>query len=114
MQKQAQPKAKEDKGPLISVKLGASGTKTKTGGGGFKKGGFKNAFAEPEEEAQEKDKSVQPTAAPVADVVMKDVVATTNVEDMDSDFTDEDDYYDPARPTDCTPSCRGRLAAANT
>jgi len=31
------------------------------------------------------------------------------VEAEDSDVTDEDDYYDPRKPTGCMPECRGRM-----
>ena len=105
MQKQTQPKAKEEKGPLISVKLGAKageGGPTGSGSGkGFKKGGFKNAFV-----GLGDDDDAEGTKAEKKDVVMK----TVGQDDDDSDFTDyEEEYYDPRRPTDCTPGCRGKV-----
>jgi hypothetical protein len=30
---------------------------------------------------------------------------------VDSDVTDNDDYYDPTKPTGCMPDCPGRVTA---
>ena len=35
-------------------------------------------------------------------------VEDPKAEAEDSDVTDEEDYYDPRRPTGCMPDCRGR------
>lgn len=108
MQKQAQQpiKAKEEKGPLVQIKLGgakgnggiigveAGGTKK----GGFKKGGFKSAFGSTEDEEPievNNDEEADP----------REVKAGTAKEE-DSDFTDEEDYYDPRQPTGCVPGCK--------
>ncbi|KPI35226.1 uncharacterized protein AB675_3760 [Cyphellophora attinorum] len=92
---------KEERGPLMSIKLG--GTKDKEGsGGGFKKGGFKkmNAFAPVGDAGEgvevEKDVKVEEVKIKVE-------------EEYDSDVTDEEDYYDPCRPTGCHPGCPGAL-----
>lgn len=114
MQKQAQlpTKGKEERGPLVQIKLGAgrasgNASRADDGGvrkGGFKKGGFKSAFgpADDEEQAQvKKDESVG----------MVDEKGKA-ADDEDSDFTDDGDYYDPRKPTGCMPNCRSRVGAA--
>ncbi len=114
MQKQAQQptKGKEEKGPLVQIKLGgakrnggslgveASGVKK----GGFKKGGFKSAFGSAEDEELpevKKDEEADPS----------ETEAGTSKEE-DSDFTDEEDYYDPRQPTGCMPGCKRWVRAA--
>jgi len=89
MQRQVQPK-KEEKGPLVQIKLGG---KDSTSGGGFKKGGFKSAFGGDvlkEDELGAKTEAQPKTSAKV---------------DSDSDVTDDEDYYDPLKPTGCTLDC---------
>ena len=112
MQRQAQPKAKEDKGPMISMKLGGGAATTggakSTGGGGFKKGGFKNAFAEVEDEPAEVQKEES-----AVDTIMRDS-GVANVGNNDSDVTDEEDYYDPSKPTDCHLGCTAKLVPMST
>jgi hypothetical protein len=100
MQRQVQPR-KEEKGPLMQIKLGGAPKSAAGGAGGFKKGGFKSAFA-PAEDDVEKDVKQEDAEAlnDKADVVMND-----------SDVTDDEDYYDPRRPTGCTPSCKGHFTA---
>ena len=107
MQRAVVPKKEEKGGPLISVKLGGSAAKgeadTRSGGvkgGGWKKvGGFKNAFAlaDGREERVEK-----------AEVEGEGGMQ----EEVDSDVTDDEDYYDPRRPTGCMPGCPGHVATA--
>jgi hypothetical protein len=93
---------KEEKGPLMSIKLGGAG-KDGVGaggsGGGFRKGGFKkmNAFA-PVDGLVVEDEGVK-----------EEVKVEVGVE-ADSDVTDDEDYYDPRKPTDCHPGCAGTLA----
>ncbi|KIY00533.1 uncharacterized protein Z520_03196 [Fonsecaea multimorphosa CBS 102226] len=104
MQRQVQPK-KEEKGPLMQIKLGGGTKSTASGGGGFKKGGFKNAFAPADEE-------------PKAELEKREDADTTMVEkrdaDMDdSDLTEGEDYYDPRRPTGCMPGCKGYVSAGS-
>jgi hypothetical protein len=101
MQRQVQPK-KEEKGPLMQIKIGGSTKSAAAGGGGFKKGGFKNAFAPADDEAKvdiRKEEDVDTTGR-----------APSAVPD-DSDVTDDEDYYDPRRPTGCMPGCKGRAMA---
>ncbi|KAK4943004.1 hypothetical protein LTR10_017389 [Elasticomyces elasticus] len=101
MQRQVQPK-KEEKGPLMQIKLGGAAKSTPAAAGGFKKGGFKNAFAPADDDVPVKaeKKNDEPEfdekPAPI---------------DEDSDVTDVEDYYDPRRPTGCTPACPGHVAA---
>jgi hypothetical protein len=108
MQKQAQPpsRVKDDKGPLVQIKL-PSVAKTSDGGGleggqarkgGFKKGGFKSAFGAAPDDAQA-------TAKAEVDVVMGEPIERV-AQDNDSDLTDQEDYYDPKKPTGCPPSCK--------
>ena len=68
--------------------------------GGFKKGGFKSAFAPAE------DEGVKTTP----DVVMEGTeVSKTRTMGMEGNRSDEDDeeMYDPRRPTGCHPGCEG-------
>lgn len=105
------PTRKEEKGVLMSIKLGGSKEKEAGGAGGFRKGGFKkmNAFvsvAGVEEGADadaDGDKGVKREEGERGMVDENE-----NVEvDADSDVTDEEDYYDPRRPTGCHPGCAG-------
>lgn len=96
MQRQAQPRGKEEKGPMITMKLGGPG---KSAGGGFKKGGFKSAFGPVEDEVKREDVD---TPMPNANKDETDPIID------DSDVTDEDDYYDPRRPTGCGSNCTAR------
>jgi hypothetical protein len=113
MQKQAQQplKGKEEKGPLVQIKLGAGKSNEGTGGvgvgvkkGGFKKGGFKSAFGSGEDEEQVEVKKDE-------DFSMGEM-RPKPAQDEDSDLTDEEDYYDPRQPTDCMPGCTSRVRAA--
>lgn len=101
MQRQVQPK-KEEKGPLMQIKLGGA---PKSAGAGFKKGGFKNAFAPADDGEPKSERDAQKIdAAPVKDTTVTD----------DSDVTDDDDYYDPKHPTGCTLECRSQFASRLT
>lgn len=113
MQKQAQQpnRIKEEKGPLVQIKLGvaktSAGGEGVEGGGlkksGFKKGGFKSAFGAVEDDDQVVVKREDDVAlARAAD-------SHTADEDVDSDVTDEEDYYDPRQPTGCMPGCGSRI-----
>jgi hypothetical protein len=113
MQRQVVQPKKEEKGPLMQIKLGGAGKSAASGGGagtggGFKKGGFKNAFGAAEDEAEAKKEQEDP------EVVMKvenaQDVDMTKLEELDSDYTDEEDYYDPRRPTGCTLACSSVVA----
>lgn len=101
MQKQAQQpsRGKEEKGPLVQIKLGGTVEK-----GGLKKRGFKRAFGAVEDE-QLVD---QRNDVDVSTGEMKGKV----VQHSDSDLTDEEDYYDPRQPTGCMPGCHSKARAA--
>lgn len=99
MQRQVQPK-KEEKGPLMQIKLGGATKPMASSGGGFKKGGFKNAFALAESDSQ-------------VNVKEEDVDVLNDKPEVvldDSDVTDDEDYYDPRRPTGCMPGCKGHVS----
>ena len=114
MQRQVVQPKKEEKGPLVQIKLGGPGKSAAGGsgpGGGFKKGGFKNAFGA-------KDDEVAVKVEQKDDVEMRVEVAQnahekTEANDV-SNFTDEEDYYDPRRPTECTNHCRSAVAIERT
>lgn len=106
MQRQVQPK-KEEKGPLVQIKLG-SAAKT---GGGFKKGGFKSAFGRVEGEEEEVVKKEDDGDVEMATESKLEKELT---DDVDSDVTDDEDYYDPRKPTGCTPGCKSKVAMAGS
>lgn len=100
---------KEEKGPLMSIKLGgASGGKS--GGRGFKKGGFKNAFALVEYGGKEVKREDDIDDADSGKKATGGRISEERGEDEDSDITDQEDYYDPRKPTGCMPGCRGVAA----
>lgn len=114
MQKQAQQptRGKEEKGPLVQIKLGAAKGSGGNGGveaggvkkAGFKKGGFKSAFAAAEDEEQGEVKRDE-------EADLRELKAGI-ANDEDSDFTDQEDYYDPRQPTGCMPGCKRWVRAA--
>lgn len=91
-------KGREEKGPLVKIQLGGKKEGEGVKPGGFKKGGFKSAFG-PVEDEEVKKEMVEEERMDVED---------PKAEAEDSDVTDEEDYYDPRRPTGCMPDCRGR------
>lgn len=104
------PRKEKEGGGVMSIKLGGTKAKDASGGGvggggsggAFKKGGFKNAFAPAgghDEEGGERGE--EDVKGEKEDVPMDEV---------DSDITDEEDYYDPRRPTGCMPDCGRSLA----
>ena len=100
MMRQAAPK-KEEKGPLVQIKLGGTPKSAAVSGGGFKKG-----FAPAEGDVA----TVKQEENDVLEMRKKDdTVMDSKDADNDSDVTDEEDYYDPRRPTECTPTCPGRI-----
>jgi hypothetical protein len=110
MQRQVVQPKKEEKGPLVQIKLGGAGKSAGAGaGGGFKKGGFKNAFASTEDEAEAK-KDQDSAAEAAVKVESAQDIEMTKEEDLDSDLTDQEDYYDPRKPTGCTPACASVVA----
>ena len=103
MQRQVQTAGrKEEKGPLMTIKLGSATNKPKTGG--FKKGGFKNAFGSVDNNI-ETEKNQTEDSEPSS--ISKPLTSTAQIEEDDSDMTDQEDYYDPNKPTDCHPNCLG-------
>lgn len=112
MQRQVQTSGrKEEKGPLMSIKLGGS-SKSNGGGGGFKKGGFKNAFATVGADAEMKKEEDDSDGVFVKKP--EEVQDEKQIEDEDSDITDQEDYYDPRKPTDCMPGCGGPTTVSGT
>lgn len=114
MQKQAQQpvKGKEEKGPLVQIKLG-TGKASGRGDGvessgmkkaGLKKGGFRSAFGSVDDEEQVDLKRNANSGARE--------VKGSFAQDEDSDYTDEEDYYDPRQPTGCMPGCKSTARAA--
>ena len=114
MQKQAQQpsRGKQEKGPLVQIKLGlgkASEVTSAVEGGavrkvGFKKGGFKSAFGSIDDDEQVESKTEE-------DVGIEEMKAKL-AQDDDSDLTNEEDYYDPSQPTGCMPGCKSRVRSA--
>ena len=105
------PRKEKEGGGVMSIKLG--GVKKERDGGGaggggsnraFKKGGFKNAFAPAGGQDDDGGEGMD------AEAEMKSRTEDVKMEEADSDVTDEEDYYDPRRPTGCTPGCPGRIA----
>jgi len=113
MQNQMQSSTrKEEKGPLMSIKLGGTSTAKPGGGGGggFKKGGFKNAFGSVDDgksEVKKEDDEVDRGAGRS----LTDEPRVVDKQEEDSDITDQEDYYDPRKPTGCTPACPGAAAS---
>lgn len=104
MQKQVQNAGrKEEKGPLMTIKLGSSSNKT-AGGGGFKKGGFKNAFG-PVDDGTDSVKKEDEDARDEPSRRTSGLEEGKQLFEDDSDMTDDDDYYDPRKPTGCTNGC---------
>lgn len=92
---------------IIKINPIALGGK-KEGGGGFKKGGFKSAFAKVEDV---KETEKEPVVAKVAGDDAGGVEAKTASRISESDDDDEGyEYYDPRRPTGCPPDCEGGRA----
>lgn len=113
MQRQVVQPKKEEKGPLVQIKLGGAGKSAANSsgggtGGGFKKGGFKNAFATAEDEVEVKKE--QDGGKIAAKVESAQVIDMATEEEVDSDVTDQEDDYDPQRPTECTPTCSSMAA----
>ena len=113
MQRQVVQPKKEEKGPLMQIKLGGAGKSAATGGGaatagGFKKGGFKNAFGAAEEDVDVKKDQDRSEAETIPQSTQN--VEMIKDEELDSDITDEEDYYDPRRPTGCTSACTSFVA----
>lgn len=109
----------------------STGGATKSGGGGFKKGGFKSSFAAVKGSGGPVRKNVLgddddhhhsgsddsygtvPTAKEAPSSIPSQPGRGENAQDDAESDTDDDGYtrdrdggyYDPRRPTDCSPSC---------
>lgn len=110
MQRQVVQPKREEKGPLVQIKLGGA-AKSAGAAGGFKKGGFKNAFGAGVDEVEDKKEKKNEVDVEMQVEAAQDLEAKV-VDDVDSDVTDEEDYYDPRQPTGCSASCKSHLIVA--
>lgn len=106
--RQAERKANERSG-LISIKpmkLEIGGGKAT--GGGFKKGGFKNAFGEPQIKVEEDAVPAKSSGFRKigATAVPSPPIATDKPIPTESDTDEDHELYDPRQPTGCDGSCR--------
>jgi len=102
--RKAERKADEKSG-LITIKPVKLDMASSTGtGGGFKKGGFKNAFGS--NEAKREEGNAVGGFKKVGSGDDQDVKVRRELVEDDTD--DEYEYYDPRRPTDCYEGCAGR------
>jgi hypothetical protein len=98
----------------VSLSSGAGGSSSNSGsgalGGGFKKGGFKSAFGPAKAEVAISVPQQNMTSAVVKNEEDGDDEKVRRVRERDGveSETDDDDYYDPKRPTGCGASC-GRV-----
>lgn len=100
--RRAERKADERSG-LITIKP-MNASKPGSSGGGFKKGGFKNAFAPPSEEP----KPSEPPASgfkKAFDAQQEEVKRAADGAGSDTDDCGYE-YYDPRKPTGCDANCR--------
>ncbi len=105
--RKAERKADEKSGLITikPVKLDAPPVNA-AAGGGFKKGGFKSAFGDMEEEEKK---------VPKVEGGFKKALVEEEIVKMDKDTHVESDsevegyeYYNPRHPTDCGPTCKSR------
>ena len=103
--RKAEQKADEKSG-LITIRPVKIENQSK-GGSGFKKGGFRNAFGLDEDDVKVEDGAGAPKAGFQKVLGGKeDVKVKTEV--VASESEEDDDRYDPRRPTDCFEGCQGR------
>lgn len=104
--RRAERKADEKSG-LITIKpLKLGDSSSASGAGGFKKGGFKDAFAPTNDDSEEESKPAAGFRKAFADE--PEPVSDKN-EDYESDSDDFGyEYYDPRRPTGCDEHCLAR------
>ena len=93
---------KDDKSGVSVIKVAPIGLKN-AGGGGFKKGGFKNAFGKNDDEERRMNKIDE--GGDVAAGLNKAVSGSAEAE---SESDDEYELYSPRNPTGCLPHCKGR------
>ena len=96
--RKAERKADEKSG-LITIK--PVKLDSQASGGGFKKGGFKNAFGG-DDDKKEKGGFKKVLGGPDDEV-------KTKVEADESDSEDDYEHYNPRFPTDCFEGCPGRI-----
>jgi hypothetical protein len=87
-----------EKSGLISIKPVKIESGVKKSGGGFKKGGFKSAFAP--SSSSSATVAASTSIAPIGNV-KQDISSSSKDSDDDVDY----EYYDPRRPTDCEGGC---------
>ncbi|KAJ9664945.1 hypothetical protein H2201_004997 [Coniosporium apollinis] len=75
--------------------------------GGFKKGGFKNAFGAPQADNKEAAKPASGFRKAFGGVGDEFILKKTNEEGSDTDDCGYE-YYDPRKPTGCGPACAGK------
>ncbi|KAL9073648.1 MAG: hypothetical protein Q9157_004678, partial [Trypethelium eluteriae] len=114
--RRAERKADEKSG-LVSLKPMKMEFRSSGTGGGFKKGGFKNAFASAEAEPDAplpSESDVVPSIESTGEEADKDGDAhmksrddeEENDEEVESDLDGlGEEYYDPRKPTDCHAQC---------
>lgn len=105
-QKARRAEAKES---VISIKP-ISAPSSKPGAGGFKKGGFKNAFGAANEEVK---MEVEENVERVDEEGRKGEGKGGEIKEMEAEESEDDglkegERYDPRRPTGCWEGCEGR------
>lgn len=87
---------------VINIKLASSNPQDNSGGGsgGFKKGGFRNAFGGDDAEGEEKGRREEDVELDV-----EEKVEGQGEEVVESE--DEEGMYDPRHPTGCWSGCPG-------
>lgn len=107
--RKAERKADEKSG-LITIKPVKLDMASSTGtGGGFKKGGFKNAFGKSALVSNDGKREDGDAAEGLKKIGSGDDQEGKVRRDLVEDDTDDEyEYYDPRRPTDCFEACAGR------
>ncbi|MCJ1308800.1 hypothetical protein MMC25_002455 [Agyrium rufum] len=105
--RKAERKADEKSG-LITIKP-VKLDSTSGSGGGFKKGGFKNAFGGggSDETTTKTTEKAGFKRVPGLDVL--ETAKTSSLPAAESDSDGDFEQYDPRRPTDCFDGCEGRI-----
>jgi hypothetical protein len=107
MAAETRPKADKDDGLIKIQPITMGGPKKE--GGGFKKGGFKSAFAKVDEPAVIKKEVLDDVGVVGSGNIGKGFERLRTVEPDESDTEDEGyQCYDPRKPTGCKPGCKGR------
>ena len=82
---------------------------SKPAGGGFKKGGFKNAFGEADQGGVEE--KVEDKGSKDGDQMeLEEKWKEGEGDESEDDGLTEEERYDPTRPTGCGDWCKGRLS----